>query len=150
MDPLSFIIALAAIIVSPWISYKIAKKQITANLVSANRQKWIDNFRNLVTTYLSTYSILTNEAVVHKSQKDLYNQYYLKMFNSISIFQLQLEFNSPYWSEFLELCHLINSEALTLLTKFDPKLDYFKNSRKLIELTHDIIQNEKKLISEGK
>ena len=39
-------ISLAAVIVGPVVALKVAKRQIRASLVSANRVKWIDALRN--------------------------------------------------------------------------------------------------------
>jgi hypothetical protein len=38
--------ALAAVIVSPFVAFLTTRKQIRANLVSANRQAWIDKLRD--------------------------------------------------------------------------------------------------------
>jgi hypothetical protein len=38
--------ALAAVIVSPFVTYLTTRKQIRANLISANRQAWIDKLRD--------------------------------------------------------------------------------------------------------
>jgi hypothetical protein len=43
---LSAITAIAAVIISPAITYFTVRKQIRANLVSANRQSWIDKLRD--------------------------------------------------------------------------------------------------------
>ena len=58
MDPIvvtsiSACTALMAAIVGPFITFKIGKAQINASVLSANRQKWIDEFRGLVATFCS-------------------------------------------------------------------------------------------------
>lgn len=53
METLSLIIALLAIIVGPFISYKIAKAQIHAQLISSNRHVWIDKFRESISEFHS-------------------------------------------------------------------------------------------------
>ena len=45
------LIAFVAIIVAPLIQYRIAKKQIHASTVTANRQDWINNLRNLMAEF---------------------------------------------------------------------------------------------------
>jgi hypothetical protein len=48
--------ALAAVIVSPWISWRVAERQISASNVSAKRQAWIDELRKEVSETLALIS----------------------------------------------------------------------------------------------
>lgn len=61
--------ALAAVIISPLVTWlvarrqsetniEIAKRSIDANLISANRQRWIDDLRNLVAEFQTTIIVL--------------------------------------------------------------------------------------------
>jgi len=45
--------ALAASVAGPGVSLMIARRQINANLVSANRQRWIETLRDLVAEMIS-------------------------------------------------------------------------------------------------
>ena len=45
--------ALVAVIVSPIVSVYVVRKQINANVVSMNRQKWIDNLRDQLSELIS-------------------------------------------------------------------------------------------------
>jgi hypothetical protein len=58
MDPIviTFITACTAFvsaIVGPFITFRIGKAQISASVLSANRQKWIEEFRDLAATFCS-------------------------------------------------------------------------------------------------
>lgn len=58
MDPVlislvSAATALVASIVGPFVTVSVAKKQINANVVSVNRQKWIDSLRDLIAELIS-------------------------------------------------------------------------------------------------
>jgi len=47
LTPIAAILtALAAVIISPFVTYLTARRQIRANLISANRQAWIDKLRD--------------------------------------------------------------------------------------------------------
>jgi hypothetical protein len=57
--PLSLITAttaLVASIMSPFVTLRVARRQFRANVISTNRQKWIDTFRNRVSELLSLMS----------------------------------------------------------------------------------------------
>ena len=53
---IALVIALAAVVVGPVIQLQIAKRQIRAQLVSANRQKWIEDLRTRIADFLSASS----------------------------------------------------------------------------------------------
>jgi hypothetical protein len=48
--------ALAASILSPFVTLSVARRQFSANVLSANRQKWIDTFRDRLAELLSLIS----------------------------------------------------------------------------------------------
>ena len=54
--------ALVAAIMSPYVSLSVARRQFQANVISTNRQKWIETFRDRVSELLS----LVNAAQVIK------------------------------------------------------------------------------------
>lgn len=53
-------IAMVALFVAPLVSILVVRMQIRAQLVSANRQKWIEEFRSHVTQYVSEATDLSN------------------------------------------------------------------------------------------
>lgn len=55
---ISAVTALVAVVVSPIISIYIAKRQIHASIVSANRQKWIDSLRDHLTDLITAMRFL--------------------------------------------------------------------------------------------
>ncbi len=56
--------ALVASLVSPFVTLRVARRQFKANVLSANRQKWIDAFRDRLAELLA----LANAAQVVKRQ----------------------------------------------------------------------------------
>jgi len=72
MDPLlislvSACTALVASIVGPLVTLTVAKRQINANVLSANRQKWIENLREALAELIS---LLVADVVVISIWKD--------------------------------------------------------------------------------
>lgn len=66
-DPLSLITASAALVASiigPYVTLVVARRQFKASVLSTNRQKWIDTFRDRLAQLLS----LANAAQVIKRQ----------------------------------------------------------------------------------
>lgn len=59
METTMALIALAAVIVGPSIQLQIAKQQIRAQLVSANRLKWIEDVRSHVACFLAHWARLS-------------------------------------------------------------------------------------------
>ena len=65
--PLSLITATTALVASmmgPFVTLRVARRQFRANVISTNRQKWIDTFRDRLSELLS----LMNAAQVIKRQ----------------------------------------------------------------------------------
>jgi ABC-type transport system involved in cytochrome bd biosynthesis fused ATPase/permease subunit len=58
---ISAITALVAVIVSPIISIYIAKRQVHASVVSANRQKWIDSLRDQLADLITGVHVLRSD-----------------------------------------------------------------------------------------
>ena len=50
--------ALAAVIIGPYVSLRIAKRQIKATVVSPKRQEWIDTFRGNIAEFLTLLKFL--------------------------------------------------------------------------------------------
>jgi hypothetical protein len=58
LDPLlisliSACTALVASIAAPWVTLTIARRQFSASVLSANRQKWIETLRDLLAELIS-------------------------------------------------------------------------------------------------
>ena len=60
------VIAFTALIVAPIVSIVIARMQIRAQLVSANRQKWIEELRSHIAQYVSEVSYVSTSFLVGK------------------------------------------------------------------------------------
>lgn len=55
---ISALTALVAVVLGPSVSVYLAKRQIHASVVSSNRQKWIDNLRDLLSEIITSIRIL--------------------------------------------------------------------------------------------
>jgi hypothetical protein len=58
MEVCSLIIALVAVIVGPIISWKIAKRQISASTVTTSRQQWINTLRDAISDFSAKASMI--------------------------------------------------------------------------------------------
>jgi hypothetical protein len=52
-ESLALLIALIAVFFGPIVQYRIAKRQIRATVLSANRQKWIDQVRTHIAEFMA-------------------------------------------------------------------------------------------------
>ncbi len=57
---LSACTALAAVIIGPIVSVRLARRQIHASVVSASRQTWINNLRDAIADYLAKQQMVRN------------------------------------------------------------------------------------------
>ena len=76
MDPLSISLvsactALVASIAGPLVTLAVARRQFNANVLSANRQKWIETFRDLLAELIS---LLVAVLIVKTGWKDQWNK----------------------------------------------------------------------------
>jgi hypothetical protein len=73
---LSLAIALLAIIVGPAIQISIAKRQIRATVLSANRQQWLNSLREQVAEYNSVLykTTLTYSTITEKEKRELHSR----------------------------------------------------------------------------
>ena len=76
MDPLvlSFIsacTALAASILGPIVTLKVARRQINASVLSTNRQKWIETLRDMVSELIS---LLVSSLVIRSAWKSKWDK----------------------------------------------------------------------------
>jgi hypothetical protein len=58
---------LAAVIISPLISIYVVKRQFAAQVISANRQKWINELRERIASFVTEISFLETEILPLKS-----------------------------------------------------------------------------------
>jgi hypothetical protein len=74
---MSVLVALAAVILGPFLSMWVARRQIVAPI----RQKWIDELRDLITEFLSTAQILVvvNQSNGILNQDDVDKEAYKNM-----------------------------------------------------------------------
>ncbi len=149
MEVLSLLVALAAVLVGPWVSYKIAKKQLTAQLVSANRQKWIEYFRNTITNYLAANKEIEIEIIINKNKKDITRSQYYRMQNLAEKLKILIPHNNSGKTKLIEIIRDINYKKLNNLldnkSESTPDLE-----RELRDISLKIIGNEESMIILGK
>jgi hypothetical protein len=63
--------ALVASIVGPWVTLTVARRQFSANVISANRQRWIETLRDLLAELIS---LLVAGSVVKAKWKDKWDR----------------------------------------------------------------------------
>ena len=76
MDPalislVSALTALVASVVGPFVTVRVAKRQITASVVSANRHKWISEVRDMVAEIIA---LMTAVVVIRSRWKGPWNR----------------------------------------------------------------------------
>lgn len=149
MEVLSLLVALAAVLVGPWVSYKIAKKQLTAQLVSANRQKWIEYFRNTITNYLAANKEIEIEIIINKNKKDITRSQYYRMQNLAEKLKILIPHSNSGKTKPIEIIRDINYKKLNNLldnkSESTPDLE-----RELRDISLKIIGNEESMIKLGK
>ena len=79
--------ALVASILGPWVSLAVAKRQFSASVLSANRQKWIESLRDTVAELVSTFVAMM---VVKKNWKGPWDRGFAAMASNPN-FVLKLE-----------------------------------------------------------
>ncbi len=140
--------ALIATIVGPLISWNIAKRQIRATTISANRQVWIDTFRNLIAEWVS---------IIDSSPK---GDPYAKMYSDKAVFtreKVKLLIN-PIEKDHNELLRLLGMvPVVTSMIQEEEngeKEDSLQYRRadylyKITELTQKILKREWERVKEG-
>src|SRR5262245_42260188 len=76
LDPLllsviSALTALVASVAGPLVTLRVARRQFSANVLSTNRQKWIEALREALSEFIS---LLVSALVVKKQWKENWNQ----------------------------------------------------------------------------
>jgi hypothetical protein len=67
--------ALVAVFVGPIVSYRVAARQINAEVISKSRQKWLEELRTLVAELLEkTTMVMWRESYATMSQVELFNE----------------------------------------------------------------------------
>jgi hypothetical protein len=63
--------ALVASIAGPWVTLTVARRQFSANVLSANRQKWIETLRDLLAELIS---LIVGALVIKAKWKDKWDR----------------------------------------------------------------------------
>lgn len=107
MEILSLIVAIIAVFIGPFISYKIAKRQLYGQYIIYDRQLWLKEVRDLSAEYLTFWEEFTHK--VNEEGINVDKQYYESTIRELSLRShklfLLLNKNNPYQKEFYNAIH---------------------------------------------
>ncbi|HUT54677.1 MAG TPA: hypothetical protein VM658_14900 [bacterium] len=142
---ISALTALVAVIVSPVVSVYVVKKQITANVVSVNRQKWIADLRDQISELITLIMFINLNQAKEEVILTKFERAYL------TETKINLLIN-PREKDHIQLTKLIRSAIEEI---FKEKAE--KDSKRLIEirdsiisLSQDILKREWERVKTGK
>ena len=141
--------ALVAVIVGPIVSLWVARRQIRASVISANRQAWVNALRESIAEFLSQVNLASSiqraggndEAVFERTQR---------------IMQLNCTIDlliNPKESDHADLARLI-TEATNAMTgplgnEADEPQKWDERNRKITELSQRILKHEWERVKRG-
>lgn len=131
---LAMLVSLAAVIVGPIVTLKVAKRQI----VSPIRQKWIDELRELISEYLSECEkllVLGKDGILNKEETD--ERIFTRLLYLEQKLKLMLNPNEERHIELLEIVNELTEEihhGVGDIIEFGGKLrDATKVSQKILK-----------------
>ena len=142
VEVVSAFTALAAVVLSPVATIYVAKKQINANLVSANRQNWINSLRNEIAqcgrdikfVSVAYLAQVADDAVAWERLEEL----------TLTIDRIDLYLN-PNEVEHQELMRLMDSARSKTLESLQKKE---KKSKELNNLAKNISRQAQKILKD--
>jgi hypothetical protein len=144
---ISLIIAVLAVFIGPIIQIIIAKAQIHASIISANRQRWIDNFRDMTAEFVTAVPeliVLQGSDTIGKLVSDIDAE---QKFMTIQLIRSKIELMLNSRDEkHKSLLSLMEDATNSILHPEKYKMD----SSAIIATAQDIITNELNLIKANK
>ncbi len=132
------LVSLFTALVAPFIAVYVARRQIQASVVSANRQKWIDTLRDALAELVSIHLVAFSTRRL--SDPDI----------STKVFNLQnkiLLLTNPLEADHGELNRII--ARMIDSSPNDPNVDVWKMQRDLVEVSRRILKTEWKRVRRG-
>lgn len=140
-DPqfVSALTALVAVIVSPVVSIYVARRQIRASVVSANRQKWIDQLREQLAELITSIRFLN----LHRSLDHISEAEWIERFQRTFLIEskINLLLNSNE-SDHITLSKTVREAIATMLETKEKK----ETSRKVVDLTDSIVKQSQAIL----
>lgn len=135
--------ALAAVVIGPLVSVYITKKQIRADVVSTNRQQWINSLRDQISIFIRDVRFLaiaySVNAIEPREAWDRYEEMVL------TLERLQLMLN-PNEAEHVELLRLVSSAKELVLDSMKSKesdgIELHRAADRIIPLSQQILKSE--------
>ncbi|MEK6552532.1 MAG: hypothetical protein AABZ54_03685 [Bacteroidota bacterium] len=146
---ISLIIALAAVIVGPFVTYRITKKNLEFQFRTLTQEKWIDkleleivNYLYAITQWIEKYPSLMEKGQTDFSRVNEINLEIDRMLDeiSISIIKLDLILDASISSQKIILNNVAEMKKIVNSKVYD------KNSKARLMLLYDIIVEKAKTI----
>ena len=140
---LAMLVSLAAVIIGPIVTFKVAKRQI----ISPIRQKWIDELRELISEYLSECEkllVLGEDGILNKEEAD--EKTFTRLLYLEQKLKLMLNPNEERHIELLEVVKKITEEihhGVGNITIFGGKL------KRATEISQKILKEEWARVKSG-
>ena len=139
--------ALAAVIIGPIVSLRIARRHIRASVVSANRQAWINMLRDSIADYLAKQAMARDLNVLeHADDSSLPRIEELIRLNT----RLELLIN-PKEADHAELVDLICQMTSTVNQQNEANKDFDVDAarKRIIDLWQTILKREWERVKQG-
>jgi hypothetical protein len=124
-------VSLLTAIVAPMVAVYVARRQIRATVISANRQKWIDNLRDALAEFISVYLVAFHTR--KQEDSDI----------STKIYNLQnkiLLLTNPNETDHVKLYQII--QTMVNSSPNDPKVDTWQLQSELVDVARRVLKTE--------
>lgn len=161
MDPLlislvSAATALVASIVGPVVSLIVSKRQFNANVLSANRQKWIESLRDLLAELISQ---IVAALVMKKASKEKWSDGFdaaaadpalLHRIERIVLIQWKIRLlTNPSEPDHQELCRAIEATLIHLKSGAVEETETRASVEHITHVSHAILKREWERVKKG-
>jgi hypothetical protein len=141
---LSMLVALAAVIVGPIVTFKVAKRQI----VSPIRQKWIDELREILSEFLSECrkAIILYEGTGLLNAENMDNELFRKLLYLEQKLVLML---NPHEADHIELTNIVKDITDNVQHGVDNFIEFGEKLAEATDLSQQILKKEWKRVKNG-
>ena len=139
--------AFAAVIVTPFVAIRIARRQIRAQTISANREAWINSLRDELSEFLSViFRIQRWDNVVYPDQREFHDlRQKLVLFQS----KIRLRLN-PKETDHIQLMNLLDAAVTAAVEGEQENQKQARSiSEKIVMLSQEVLKREWKRVKEG-